>query len=190
MSALGATTPEERLKAIGAGPRRVVVSTATGRLTARYDGGLLTPLTRRGIFSVHRHGQTRMAGILLLSTVLTEFRGAGPGGTVWEKAAAARGRRPRRAPSRDRRRPAQGAQAPARRRARAPRARDRHRPRGLVAAYIRRTSERFYAARRGTRIGSNPRNHAPLVDPRAAPYHPRICFGSRGGRQFESDRPD
>jgi hypothetical protein len=83
MSALGATTPEERLKAIGAGPRRVVVSTATGRLTARYDGGLLTPLTRRGIFSVHRHGQTRMAGIL--STVLTEFRGAGPGGTVWEK---------------------------------------------------------------------------------------------------------
>jgi hypothetical protein len=85
MSALGATTPEERLKAIGAGPRRVVVSTAAGRLTARYDGGLLTPLTRRGIFSVHRHGQTRMAGILLLSTVLTEFRGAGPGGTVWEK---------------------------------------------------------------------------------------------------------
>ena len=61
------------------------MSTATGRLTARYDGGLLTPLTRRGIFSVHRCDQTRMAALLLLSTVITEFRGAGAGGTVWEK---------------------------------------------------------------------------------------------------------
>jgi hypothetical protein len=47
--------------------------------------GLLTPLMRRAIFSVHHYGQTRMAAILLLSPLLTELRGAGASGTVWEK---------------------------------------------------------------------------------------------------------
>jgi hypothetical protein len=60
-------------------------ATATGRLTACYTAALLTPLMRRAIFSVHHYGQTRMAAILLLSPLLTELRGAGASGTVWEK---------------------------------------------------------------------------------------------------------
>jgi hypothetical protein len=54
-------------------------------VTGRYEAHSFTRHHDRAVHGVNHHGQERLAAILLLSTVLTELRGAGPGDSVWGK---------------------------------------------------------------------------------------------------------
>jgi hypothetical protein len=73
------------LKAIDAGPRIIVAWRAGGgRMTGRYSALSFTRHHAQGVYGIRHHGATRLAAILLLSTVLEELRGAGTG-TIWER---------------------------------------------------------------------------------------------------------
>jgi hypothetical protein len=75
---VGATTPTVQIKQADAGPRTITVWTATGTLTANYSAIAFSRHHARAISQMREyHGSSRLAALMLLSTIITELDAGG-----------------------------------------------------------------------------------------------------------------